>query len=369
MSFTRLDASDIAIQTNTIVRPMWSFGTNNLNTSSSVSVAYGDPSGFSFWSDFTASSGEIQFSISNCYSEYSSGCPPFNVSLPVNSNIVNYRRFLTLVFGKYDDSLRWYSSDSNLITTFLAVQIDRNRYNHRISIDNFLLRLQNIYEDSQFIIDLTIDASSKRMGSSGYIYNLIGTPQFTGWENYIKNGYYLGATPYGLIVPDIGLILINQELFTSLPDPFFPGDYMPGVGFFDENLSAYETSWEVANRFSYWLNPNAYNNPLWGDGAFVNGYGGRFVCSSEEDVPSNYVFVRAKAAEYNYSTNPSFSTGSSASGSLDILNQDMVLNPRTYITSVGLYNDNCDLLAVAKMSTPLKKDPINETFLRLKLDW
>ena len=44
-------------------------------------------------------------------------------------------------------------------------------------------------------------------------------------------------------------------------------------------------------------------------------------------------------------------------------------NPQTYITTVGLYNDNNELLAVAKLSRPLLKDFTKELLVRVKLDF
>jgi len=47
----------------------------------------------------------------------------------------------------------------------------------------------------------------------------------------------------------------------------------------------------------------------------------------------------------------------------------MISQPTTFITTVGLYNDNNDLLAVAKMSQPLAKDFTKEALIRIKLDF
>ena len=43
--------------------------------------------------------------------------------------------------------------------------------------------------------------------------------------------------------------------------------------------------------------------------------------------------------------------------------------PVSYITTVGLYSDNNELMAVAKLSEPLKKTPSNEFTLRVRLDY
>ena len=47
----------------------------------------------------------------------------------------------------------------------------------------------------------------------------------------------------------------------------------------------------------------------------------------------------------------------------------MIDNPKVYITTVGLYNDNSDLLAVAKLSQPIAKDFTKEALFRVKLDF
>ena len=72
----------------------------------------------------------------------------------------------------------------------------------------------------------------------------------------------------------------------------------------------------------------------------------------------------ARNSEFNYSTNPSNITGSG-----ELRHSVMIDNPQGYITQVGLYNDNNDLLAVAKLSTPLLKDFTKEALVRIKLDY
>ena len=43
--------------------------------------------------------------------------------------------------------------------------------------------------------------------------------------------------------------------------------------------------------------------------------------------------------------------------------------PIAYLTTIGLYNSSNELLAVAKLSEPLRKDPTNELTLRVRLDY
>jgi hypothetical protein len=91
---------------------------------------------------------------------------------------------------------------------------------------------------------------------------------------------------------------------------------------------------------------------------------GEFQLNSQETISSNYAFVRIRNNEYNYTSNPSF-----VSGSGNLVYSNFIFNPQTYITGVGLYNDNNELLAVAKMSRPLVKDFTKEALIRVKLDW
>jgi hypothetical protein len=92
-----------------------------------------------------------------------------------------------------------------------------------------------------------------------------------------------------------------------------------------------------------------------------------------EYVPARHFFVRVKNQEYNYSNNPTFviSENDNPSNSQDIGKlrfTDFYTNPKVYITTVGLYNESNDLVAVAKLSQPLLKDFTNECLIKIKID-
>ena len=92
---------------------------------------------------------------------------------------------------------------------------------------------------------------------------------------------------------------------------------------------------------------------------------GNFSLNSEETISSDYVFVRARNSEFNYSENPSFISGSTG----EVIYDYFINNPQVYPTSVGLYNDSNELIAVAKLSRPLRKDFTKEALIRVKLDF
>jgi hypothetical protein len=92
---------------------------------------------------------------------------------------------------------------------------------------------------------------------------------------------------------------------------------------------------------------------------------GQFSLSSELAIPTQHVFIRARNTQYNYSMNPSFISGSSGK----IIYQDWYQNPQTYITTVGLYNDNNELMATAKLPRPYNKNFNNELLIQVGLNF
>ncbi len=90
-----------------------------------------------------------------------------------------------------------------------------------------------------------------------------------------------------------------------------------------------------------------------------------FTLNSQENLSSDFIFCRARSQNSNYSTNPSFISGSTGA----VLYDQFINDPQVYITSVGLYNDSQELVAVAKLSRPLLKDFTKELLVRIKLDF
>ena len=86
---------------------------------------------------------------------------------------------------------------------------------------------------------------------------------------------------------------------------------------------------------------------------------------NSKDIRSTHYFVRVKNGEYNYSTNPSYTTGSAG----EIQNSSFIDDPKTYITTVGLYSDDNELLAIAKLSKPIQKSRTSEVLIKVRLDF
>jgi len=82
------------------------------------------------------------------------------------------------------------------------------------------------------------------------------------------------------------------------------------------------------------------------------------------ELNSTIYFCRANHNEFNYSSNPTYLSSSQIR-----VKQVSSDEPISYITSVGLYSENNELLAVGKLSEPLKKTPANEFTIRTRLDY
>ena len=86
--------------------------------------------------------------------------------------------------------------------------------------------------------------------------------------------------------------------------------------------------------------------------------------SEEQQYIYDY-FCRAKANEYNLSSNLTFWSGSI----YEIRHSDMVTNPQTYISEVGLYDINGDMLAVGRLSSPINKNFSSEAIVKVRLTY
>tara|TARA_R110002020_G_scaffold178976_1_gene372048 strand:- start:481 stop:1509 length:1029 start_codon:yes stop_codon:yes gene_type:complete len=95
--------------------------------------------------------------------------------------------------------------------------------------------------------------------------------------------------------------------------------------------------------------------------------GSYFQAKRQEEVTSRHYFVRATAGQFNMTTNETYYT-KSAAGTRVII-PGLRTDPKTYITTVGLYNDTNELLAVAKLSKPILKSKSREALIKVKLDF
>jgi len=189
------------------------------------------------------------------------------------------------------------------------------------------------------LIDDSGQTQQTNLSGAGRVYNIV--------SGSITAGVYNTAAPkyYGLAYPDMGILILNDlALNASASFNTVTGSNIAG-----------DNAWKLYTSISGAMSYGRTNaNP---ELAFA----GR----NEESITSTHFFVRIKNGEYNFSNNPSFTTGSFG----DLAQPTFVNDPKVYITTIGMYNNRQELLAVAKLSKPILKSFQSEALIKVKLDF
>jgi hypothetical protein len=286
----------------------------------------------------TSTSAEVQYSIAFGHKGGSGsldftteeGAEGFSAAKSV------YTQYRNLVFG--GDETQNFSFDGHTPSHIYVINVNRARYKNAIRMGNLELQISG----SSRLLELT-DDSKTVSGSANAIRAGVGR-EFNivsgsgGVRVGTSNTYVTDSGSYGYAYPDAGFIILNGDALDAVG-----GDNGIGLG-----------STLTSNNNGE--NPKKLQNAL--------KVGGKFILDAQEDIASKFYFIRVKNQEFNYTTNDSFTEDD---GTLKY--DSMIDNPQTYITTVGLYNDNQDLLAVAKLSQPLPKDFTKESLIKVKLDY
>ena len=343
MGFKRFDPEDLVISNASVTSTVWSNNTPTLTAfyTSSVQVI-GSTSEYYFNVYQTAStdtSAAIQFSVAYCDSQ-GSGSTFLNAlvtgSTPTKTNYGQYR---TLILGDENASFIFGNQTSSY---FYVLNVERARFKEALLPGTMTLSLSGSGK-----ISLTDDSSLNNAAvftDAGRRYNLVSGSAGTIYTGVNTNGWTQNSGSYGWFLPDVGLILLNGEALDGAAGAV-GGIVLNTTRAFDS--ASYNSSKIV----------NALNRAGAGNLGFT--------LNSKETLSSDFVFVRARNGEFNYSENPSFISGSTG----EVIFDQFIDDPQTYITTVGLYNDNSELLAVAKLSRPLPKDFTKELLVRVKLDF
>ena len=343
MSFIPFNTEDFVVSSDSITSTLWS---NNQTTLTSVHYKTGDVTNNAYLPVYAVNpninvTALPQFSIS--YGQVAGlGSAPLNATIPgLSPTRITYGQFRTLINGDENTNLNFGTGNTNSPDLYV-ININRANYKEKLFPGTFNLTLSGSSAGPLRLTDNSVDSTSLTYCDAGRVFDIVSgsngsatTSNFSGiTAGYTKSG------SYGKFLPDVGLIVLNpRALSLSVAEG--------GIG-----LSPSSTT----NNITL----NATNTAL----ADAINKGASFSLNSEETITSDYIFVRIKNSDFNYTTNPSM-----ISGSGEFYYPSLVNNPQTFITTVGLYNDNNELLGVAKLSKPLAKDFTKEALLRVKLDF
>jgi hypothetical protein len=231
-----------------------------------------------------------------------------------------------------------------------AIILNRARYREEMDAGNWSLTLAGSNGTFTFI-----DDSGKKFGDTfgkaGRVFTVvsgslnIGTQNDATIVNRIAPGNSQG---YGTFYPDRGIIILNPAAIGSVV-----GNVTFSTGSGHSQTATLEGSLATT--------ANAYNHSRLF--AAISG-GGDFEARRTENVSTQHFFVRATNREYNYSNNPTYVDIAGA-----FSEPSFAIDPQTYITTIGLYNDSNELIAVAKTSQPIVKSFDKEVLIKVKLSY
>jgi len=338
MGFKRFDPQDFLVSADAVSSTVWSGNSPEL-TEFYYSTAQFQTAGDYYLSIYQTSStdpsAEVQFDIAYGH-RFGSGSLYYNASVTGSSpSKTIYGQYKSLVLEDENSTFKFGEVEQDY---FYAINISRARYKEKLlpgSLNLTLISGSNTLSltDNSRDVTLPLYYGTQRAyqivsGSDGSAYNI----------NTGQRGYTPASGSYGLFLPDISTILLNgKALDLAGPD---------GINL-RTNLSANTDGQNSLKLYRTLVS------------------GSSFGLNSEETITSDFVFVRSRNAEFNYSTNPSFISGSTG----EVIYSYFINNPQVYPTTVGLYNDANELLAVAKLSRPLQKNFTKEALVRVKLDF
>ena len=325
--YSRFDPGNdiISNRKEKVTTGLWSNGTGELATYHTSSTQTGSNAGKYYWNVFnsasTAVGSAVQYAIAYG-NKQGSGSLLNNEDFPTKAV---YTQYANLVLPPNDTTFTFAGAvNSNHV---YVINIQRARLKEKLDPGNWELVLSGSAlagEDSLangktgHSITKLIDnskGSSATIKDGLRVYSVVSGTIANGeltsdTTDTSDNGYSKGG--YGLVYPDLGVLVLN-------PGRLKQRGIRP-VG----TMTASNTD-------------NQWNKTLFAaiSGAAVHNSSYGFQDRSEEEVTSTFYYIRVKNADYNFSNNPTFTTGSLGA----LRHASMIKDPKTYITTVGLYND------------------------------
>jgi len=343
MSFSRYNTEDSVISAETVVRGLWSGDTNFLSASWTASgtnpggeyyldVYNGDPS-------LTGS--EVQFDIQYGHIAGSGSVPVNPLVRGYSPSRIVYGQYRNLVYGTEDTNFS-FNGDISTINEIYVINVSRARYKQALMPGSLNLSLTSGSRTIKLTDDSNTTSLTRFIGENEVYYIISGS-------NGNAHNTAAATIYYGMMLPNLGVIILNATGSANVTGSLRLFIQATNLS----TSSAQNNQFKLFNSIS-----SSISNSLAGTGD------PGFQLQSQEVVSSRYFFTRVKNSEFNYTTNPSIID---ANGNL--LYTTLINNPQTYVTTVGMYNDNNELLAVAKLSKPLTKDFTKEALIRIKLDY
>jgi hypothetical protein len=352
------DFDVISNKIEVVTEGLWSNGSGSLNgaiatgSTSTIAGQSGSDASKYYLNVFltgsnTGSTAPIEFAVAYGH-KYGSGSVQLTTSdsalLPTKAIYSQYRILLNNNFeGDADDFFTFYSSsveDGYQSNEIYVINLARARYRQQADAGNIKITLSGSNGTSFTFIDDSGKKFSDKAGKAGTVFNIVSGSNNLGTELNATIHSYVAANQqgFGKFYPHLGIILLNPAAIQQV------------VG---SELAPSATTTPAAETYNHRRIFNAIKG------------GGDFEMRRTENVSTQHFFVRATNREFNFSNNPTFTSGSDGT----LREPSFETDPKTYITSVGLFNDANELMAVAKTSQPIAKSFDKEVLIKVKLDF
>jgi hypothetical protein len=341
-------------RTEIVTSGIWSSDAGSLNVFFTSSTQLNSVSGKYYLDVYnensTSSSAEVQFSIA--YGDVTGkGAPTF--SQDDDSNVQTkavYNQFKNVLLDAADEYFSVYTGSTaggHDLTSFYVININRARYKEKLDPGNISINLSGSVNGIASFVTLIDDSggTGETVTTAGRVYNLVSGSLNIGNSLTASINTYTASNGqgWGLFYPDMGIILLNPSALSASVN----GNLMAAV---DSTTALYHQSGSVSGSLKLY---DALKK------------GADFQARRTENVSTSHYFVRANNREFNFSNNPTFVSGAVGAFVQPLFERD----PHVYITTVGLYNDANELLAVAKTSKPIAKSFDKEVAIKVKLDF
>lgn len=256
-----------------------------------------------------------------------------------------YSQYRNLLLDPGDTQFTFFGSyNSNHI---YVINIYRALIKERLDPGNWELTLSGPNGLRTFIDD-SGQSLGAAFGKSGQVFNIVSGSLSGSAGSTLAASGSLSQGGFGLFYPSLGVMVFNPDALRETLGWTSGSYYTSGSG------EWYPVTGSVTvDQFNHGALFNSINA------------GGDFQARSAENISSTHYFVRLAAAEFNYSNNPTYFDATNGS----LVWTAFIQDPKTYVTTIGLYNDNNELLAVAKVSQPIQKAFDKEINLRVRLDF
>lgn len=320
----------------------------NFYTSSTSNIAGASGSAqFPYYTNVYAStntgSAPVEFAVA--YGHISGAGAPTtavdpNSTLATKATYFQYRALLTDTAENHFNFWGTTGADSYATPDIYVINLSRANYRERVDAGNWQLTLSGSNGVFSFIDESGEKFNTTNSGTNEY--NIVSGTLNLGTPNPATISTYTASNGqgFGKFYPDYGILVFNPAALSASVGAELSG-------------SSQSSSYDYSQLdFLKAIQKGGQNNQ--------NGFEARRI----ENVSTAHYFVRVNNREFNYSNNPTFVD---ATGSL--ANPTFKTDPYVYPTTVGLYNDANELIAVAKTSQPIAKSFSKELLLKVKLDF